>query len=391
MNPAVRRGLPDRGSSRWNSRSPWRAAGAQAPGRVVTGYCRQQLGGDGRGLSPSGDSGRSRQAAIDGVLPRRAVIPPPQPAAPNRQCRARPPRTRPSFSPTTPGNQRSFLVWLIHRCGRRDTGPATAVRASGSPCRMARGSTARPRPQLKRTATVSPVGEPETVVTSTQSQCSSGTTEAWKLVTTVPVVMPPLVLLIVIGVVVTVVPAAEASGPWRRVTLTLGLLPPLSRASRRLRVRDCGALKRIRRSPTWGFASQICCGAIGPGGPSREASCRQNRSITQWAYEICCLLWNLDTVGLKRKIHASPVDPVQFDAAPKLQAGSLGWRSRELVVACPLKGLVRLPEHHLQSSFHSLSSSLGSAGGLKLWFIEFARKAIGVIGWSISPSCEKPA
>ena len=29
------------------------------------------------------------------------------------------------------------------------------------------------------------------------------------------------------------------------------------------------------------------------------------------------------------------------NAAPEWQAGSLGWRSRELVVACPLEGLVR--------------------------------------------------
>jgi hypothetical protein len=29
------------------------------------------------------------------------------------------------------------------------------------------------------------------------------------------------------------------------------------------------------------------------------------------------------------------------NAAPEWQAGSIGWRSRELVVACPLEGLVR--------------------------------------------------
>jgi hypothetical protein len=30
------------------------------------------------------------------------------------------------------------------------------------------------------------------------------------------------------------------------------------------------------------------------------------------------------------------------NAAPEWQAGRLGWRSRDLVVACPLEGLVRL-------------------------------------------------
>ena len=29
------------------------------------------------------------------------------------------------------------------------------------------------------------------------------------------------------------------------------------------------------------------------------------------------------------------------NAAPEWQAGRLGWRSKELVVACPLEGLVR--------------------------------------------------
>jgi len=29
------------------------------------------------------------------------------------------------------------------------------------------------------------------------------------------------------------------------------------------------------------------------------------------------------------------------NAAPEWQAGSMGWRSRVLVVACPLEGLVR--------------------------------------------------
>ena len=54
------------------------------------------------------------------------------------------------------------------------------------------------------------------------------------------------------------------------------------------------------------------------------------------------------------------------------------------------RGLVRQFVHHSQTSFHSSSSSLESTGGLKLWFIELARKAIGIIGCSKSPSCEKP-
>lgn len=34
------------------------------------------------------------------------------------------------------------------------------------------------------------------------------------------------------------------------------------------------------------------------------------------------------------------------NASPEWQAGSLGWRSRELMVACPLEGIVRRSHHN---------------------------------------------
>lgn len=80
-----------------------RGAGARAcRHRLLPTSARRRRPGE-RSLSSSGDGDRHGTAAIDGVLPRRAVIPPPQPAAPNRQCRARTPRVRPSFSPRDPG------------------------------------------------------------------------------------------------------------------------------------------------------------------------------------------------------------------------------------------------------------------------------------------------
>jgi hypothetical protein len=81
-----------------------------------------------------------------------------------------------------------------------------------------------------------------------------------------------VVLLTVIGVLVTAVPAAETSAPWRSEKLTLGLLPPVSTASTRLMVRAWGARSRMRRSLAWGLASQATWGAIGPAGPSNEAN-----------------------------------------------------------------------------------------------------------------------
>jgi len=95
------------------------------------------------------------------------------------------------------------------------------------------------------TEMVSAAGLPDAAVIFRHSQCPSATFGFSKLVIAVPV----LVLVMAIGSVVTVVPASEASAPWPSTTLTLGLSPPVSTASRRLIVR----------------------GAIGPGGLSREA------------------------------------------------------------------------------------------------------------------------
>jgi len=50
------------------------------------------------------------------------------------------------------------------------------------------------------------------------------------------VVVPPLLLLIVIGAVVTAVPSAEASGPWRRVTPTLRMNSATQNSSTRVQV-----------------------------------------------------------------------------------------------------------------------------------------------------------
>jgi hypothetical protein len=46
--------------------------------------------------------------------------------------------------------------------------------------------------------------------------------------------------------------------------------------------------------------------------------------------------------------------PKMPNAAPEWQAGKLGWYSRELVVACPLEGLVRRLEDVEETSRHSL-------------------------------------
>ena len=40
---------------------------------------------------------------------------------------------------------------------------------------------------------------------------------------------------------------------------------------------------------------------------------------------------------------------MKSNAAPEWQARRLGWRCRELVVACPLEGLVR-HNHHIGST-----------------------------------------
>ena len=84
--------------------------------------------------------------------------------------------------------------------------------------------------------------------------------------------LPVVVLVTVSSSVVTAVPEVETSAPWRSEKLTLGLVPPLSTASKRLIVRACGARSRMRLSLTCGLSSLATCGGIGPGGPSSEAN-----------------------------------------------------------------------------------------------------------------------
>jgi hypothetical protein len=61
------------------------------------------------------------------------------------------------------------------------------------------------------------------------------------------------------------------------------------------------------------------------------------------------------------------------NAAPEWQARSLGWRSKELMVACPLEGLVR------RVSFHYTVSSFCITGQTMFKLIKFIEKLSSLI------------
>jgi hypothetical protein len=56
------------------------------------------------------------------------------------------------------------------------------------------------------------------------------------------------------------------------------------------------------------------------------------------------LMWTSLSSGLEGSVEPGSQAPSKLDpmpnAAPEWQAKSVGWRSRKLVVACPLEGLV---------------------------------------------------
>ena len=74
--------------------------------------------------------------------------------------------------------------------------------------------------------------------------------------------LPVVVLVTVIGSVVAAVPVAEISAPWRSEKETLGLVPLLSTASRRVMARAWCERSRMRRVKAGAAAENEACAKV---------------------------------------------------------------------------------------------------------------------------------